>query len=289
MARSISEIYDALILEKEAQPELTALQPEADNAQQFLADLTTSSRVARWRHLLWIVAAAMWVHERLWDAAKAELLAIAASSHIGTLRWYVEKAKQFQYGYDLVIVNNVPGYEVIDPSARIIARAAARENGTIVLLKVAKLVSGVLLPLSEDEELAFLAYMDDMKMAGTTLNVVSLPADLFRITATVYYDPLVMLGDGTLILEPSVKPVEEAVDGYLANVPFDGRYRRSHIHDAMQAATGVVDVVVTNLEARHGLFAYAPVPVYYDAVSGHAVVDPDNLLAATLTYVPYVA
>lgn len=289
MARSIEAIYNALVQVKEEQLELTGLAPEMDNAQQLLQDLQTPSRVARWRNVFWVVAAAIWLHERLWDATRVELQAIADSSHIGTLRWYVEKAKQFQLGYDLTIINNVPAYDVDDPFSRIVERAAGRENGVIVLLKVAKLVGDVVTPLDEGELEAFTAYMDEMKMAGTTLNVVSLPADLFKVDLTVFYDPLVLDSAGALILEPSVKPVEDAVNAYLANVPFDGRYRRSALQDAVQAVPSVRDVVVNNLQAKHGLLPYAQVPIHYDAVSGHAKVDPLHPLAATVIYIPYVA
>ncbi|HRF82631.1 MAG TPA: hypothetical protein PL070_21400 [Flavobacteriales bacterium] len=205
------------------------------------------------------------------------------------MRWYVEKAKQFQYGYDLTIVNNVPAYDLVDPFSMIVERAAGRENGVIVLLKVAKLVGGVVTPLEPGELEAFTAYMDAMKMAGTTLNVVSLPADVFNVDLTVFYDPLVLDSAGALILQPSVKPVEDAVNNYLSNVPFDGRYRRSALQDAVQAVPSVRDVVVNNLQAKHGLLPYAAVPIHYDAVSGHAKVDPDHPLAATVTYIPYVA
>ena len=41
MARTISEIYNAIISEKQNQTELTALQPAIDNSQTLLEDLTS--------------------------------------------------------------------------------------------------------------------------------------------------------------------------------------------------------------------------------------------------------
>lgn len=289
MARTLTEIYDALASEKADQIELTELLPDLDSSQQLLADLNTTSRVARWRLMLWVVATAVWAHEKLWDIFKAEVEALAAASHIGTLPWYVEKARGFQYGYDLELVNNVPAYVDDVPEARIIARAAAKEQGGLVLLKVAKDVSGELQPLSAPEMTAFEAYIDEVKMAGVIVNVISELPDLLRLTATVYYDPLVMAADGSLILEPGVKPVEDAVNGYLANLPFNGALVLTQLVDAMQRARGVINPVLEDAQAKYGAFPFAPFTVEYIARAGYLKVADAYPLSTTITYVPNVA
>lgn len=286
MARTLNTIYDAMAREKSEQIELTALQPDVDTAQALLADLTTPSRVARWRFMLWVVAVAIWVHERLWDAFRAEVEALAAGSHIGTLRWYVEKAKAFQYGHALVIENNVPVYAVDDPASRIIARAAGKEQGGYVLLKVAKEVSGALVPLGESERAALDAYIDEIKMAGTIVNILTANPDLLLVSATVYYDPLVMTANGSLILEPAVFPVRDAINAYLANLPFGGEVVLTHLVDAMQAARGVINPVLGSVQAKYGGFAYTPVAVKYEANAGHVIIDPAAPLSTTIVYVP---
>ena len=289
MARTIREIYDALIAEKEAQPMLDELVPDPDSAQLFLNDLNSPSRVARWRHMLWVVAVCVWVHEKLWDLFKAEVDRIAAGSHIGTLRWYVEKAKAFQYGYDLVIVDNVPAYATDEPASRIVARAAGKDSGSIVLIKVAKLSGTDLVPLSTPELDAFNAYIDEVKMAGTVVNVVSALPDLLKVAMTVYYDPLVIAADGTLILDPAVRPVDDAIKGYLANLPFNGKVVLNALVDAVQVVPGVVNPALGTVQAKYGLFPYSTVSVQYETYAGHIIIDPANPLTATITYVPYVA
>ena len=52
MARTIGEIYDLLVAEKNNQPTLAALQPAIDDEQTLLSDLTSASKVAIWR--LWL-------------------------------------------------------------------------------------------------------------------------------------------------------------------------------------------------------------------------------------------
>lgn len=288
MGRTLNEIYDAIALEKSEQTALSALEPDIDTAQTLLADLTTPSRVARWRLMCWIVAFAIWAHERLWDAFRAEVEQLAAGSHIGTLRWYVEKARAYQHGHELVIVNNVPGYAEADPGSRIVARAAGKEEGGFVLLKLAKESSGDLVPLSAPELDAFRDYIDEIKMAGALVNVMSANADLLRVYAVVYYDPLVMAANGSLILEPTVFPVEDAVNTYLASLPFDGRVVLNELVDAMQAAVGVTNPWLTSAQMKVGLFPYIPIMVHVFTSAGYAKIDPAYPLSSTLTYVPHV-
>lgn len=288
MARTLNEIYDAIALEKSEQSALAALEPDIDTAQTLLNDLTTPSRVARWRLMLWVVAFGMWAHEKLWDAFRAEILAIAAGSIIGTLRWYVEKARAYQHGHALVIVDNVPGYAIDDPASRIVARAAGKEEGGYVLLKVAKEDSGELVPLSGPELAAFLEYIDEVKMAGVIVNVLTANPDLLWIQFTVYYDPLVMSANGSLILDPTVYPVEDAINAFIASLPFDGRLVLTSLVDAVQSATGVVNPVLGPVQAKYGAFPYAPVTVQYSSNAGHVKVDDAHPLDATITYLPHV-
>ena len=71
MARTIQQIYDAIITEKQNMTALNALQPSVDNAQTLLSDASSSSKVAAWRLLFWVVAAAIYLHEVIFDKHKA--------------------------------------------------------------------------------------------------------------------------------------------------------------------------------------------------------------------------
>lgn len=288
MARTIQQIYDAMALEKSQLSELSALQPNIDTSQSLLTQLTTTSRVAHWRLMLWLVATAIWVHEKLWDTFRAEVDEVAKGSIIGTLRWYVAKARAYQHGYDLDIIDNVPGYAVDVPAARIVAQAAGRDTSGHVVLKVAKAPSGVLQPLSAPELAGFVEYIDRIKMAGTVISILSAEPDLVRITATVYYNPLVLASNGSLLTDASVFPVEDAINAYLATLPFNGQMSITSLTDAMQAAEGVVNPQVVAVQAKYLTYAFAAVTQFYDSYAGYLVVDPDAPLATTITYVPYV-
>lgn len=288
MARTLAEIYNALAITKSEQPELSSLQPDIDTTQTLLSDLTTPSRVARWRLFFFVVAVAIWTHEKLWDIFRAEVIALAAAAHPGTVRWYVEKALQFQFGHPLVIVNGVPTYEVDAPLDRIVSRAAGGEGSGQVLVKVAKTSGGGLAPLDVAELAAFEEYMDQVKFAGTIVQVISEVADLVKVPVTVFYDPLVMAADGSLLLDPATKPVEDAIRAHLANLPFNGALVLTDLVDAMQRAEGVRNPVLGNVQAKYGLFPYGTITVRYVARAGYMTVDPLNDLNTTITYLPYV-
>lgn len=288
MSRSIAEIYAALVAEKQSAEHLSGLAPEMDNAQTLLSDLTSQSRVARWRLFLFVVATGIWTLEKLWDQFREEVDAIAAGSTLGTLPWYVERIRAFQYGHDLELINGTYGYAEDDATARIVARAAGVEAGGVIILKTARLVDGQTEALSTLQREALETYVNAIKMAGSVVNLVSQDADLLRLTMTVYYDPLVMSPDGSLILEDSVYPVHDAVSEYLSALPFNAQLRRTAIVDAVQQAMGVKDVIVDNAEARYGFLPFSAWPVSYIPVAGHIKIDPAFPLDSTITYLPYV-
>src|SRR6185312_15248244 len=125
MAHSIPYWYDYITAEKENYTELSGLQPTIDNSQTLLTDITSTSRVARWRIWIWCVAACAYAVEVLFDVFRADVENIIANSRYGTLPWWVATCKMFQYGDTLVFINNAWNYAVIDPTKQIIAMASA--------------------------------------------------------------------------------------------------------------------------------------------------------------------
>lgn len=121
-----------------------------------------------------------------------------ANNRFGKPQSYVDAAYYYQQGDELLFDSNfVPYYAVIDDSKHLIAAAAfeqtnnvANISGTMVVvptinLKVAKLDGNDLAPLTEAELTAFDGFMDNYRIAGVYLPVVSLPADTFRMNGVV--------------------------------------------------------------------------------------------------------
>lgn len=284
MAKSVKEYYDLLIAEKEQSlPSLTGLQPIPESSQTLLNDLTTGSRVSRWRLMVWLMAFALYMHETIIEQ-------LAASTESGTPLWYRKKALAFQYGDALEIVNNTPQYPVIEPSHQIVKLAALVINsqGELVF-KVSKLDSSdEPEPLTVGEQVAFSAYMDQIKFAGTLTNLISQPADDFKVSYRIIYDPLLMQSDGSLINASGVFPVKDAIDTYLKNLPYNGFLYLDKLDDSVQAAQGVIHAVRISAFAKR---TYDNASAYIDIQSDpYQRYNPEagylRVANLTLTYVP---
>lgn len=288
MARSISEIYNEMVSEKETMTELTSLLPETDNAETLLEDVNSGSKVAKWRLFFWIHAVSIWVHEKLFDTHKAEIEARANELITAVPLWYRDQCFLFQYGHSLAWDGTRYGYETDDPESKIIKRAAVIEAGGQVRIKVAKLVSELPAALSAGELAAFELYINQIKVAGTNVAVISRDADLLKIEYDVYYNELVMTGDGELIDEPGVKPVEDAINSYIQSLPFNGVLSLTKLTDAVQEAQGVVDPILTSAAAKYGALPYSTIERIYVADAGHMKIDPAFPLETQINYIPNV-
>jgi len=272
--RTIQQIYDEIIKEKEQMSELSTLQPGVDSSQTLLNDLTSTSKVAVWRLWAWVMAVVIWTHEKLWVVFRTEVDAIVAAAIPGTARWYREMCLQFQYGDAMMYQNFKFIYNPINPDNRIIARASATEVGGNVLLKVAKLENNTTQKLTTDELEAFTSYISKIKFAGTYCQIISAEADLLRVSLKVIYDPIVMNGNGELLSNTSIKPVEQAISNYLAALPWDGKLLLSALVDAVQNTSGVVDVVINNAFAKaYAAATWNTISRYYYTVSGWIIND----------------
>lgn len=277
MARTIKQIYDAIIAEKEQQTELNALIPNPDTAQTFLNDLTSSSKVAVWRLYMWTFAVAIWAHEVIFDEHKEEIEALSETLVTGTLLWYQQQALNFQYGDTLIWNPSILRFEYSATSTglKVVSRASAIEGGGQVRIKVAKDDgTGGLTTLSTSEENALKAYMNKVKFAGTNLAITNVSADLLKLNITINYDPLLLGSDGVLISDGTTRPVDVAINNYIKNLPFDGVFNKTALIDAIQQATGVIDPVLNSSEAKIGTGSYSSTGQNYTADAGYLEIDP---------------
>lgn len=287
MAKSISDWYDIMIAEKNTFANLNVYQPNIDSSQTLLTDLKSTSKVARWRLMLWVVATCAFAVEVLLDVAILTMQAIAAKSRYGTLPWYAAVAKEFQYGDALTQVNLEYVYAVIDPTKQIVAVAAANEGSGKVNIKIARLNAGVLAPLTSPQLSAFTSYINLKKAAGSTVQVINNNPDELRLYLAVNFDPLVLSPTGELITSPGIYPVEDAVELYLSSLPFDGKFELIKLIDKVQEYCldkGVVSVYVTNATSRYGANPFVAFTQSYYPNAGYMIIEAATPLNSTITY-----
>lgn len=240
MARSIKEIKQEIIDAKNADLTLVGLN-----------SISTTSIFGLWAD---IQAAAVWTLEKLFDIHLQEVKdTISTRAH--TLKWYTEKAKQFQLGHALVeyedYYDNSALTDADVETARIVKFASAYEESGQINIKVAKLDGESLTPLSngdtdpQDNELAaFNAYINTVKDAGVKIEAQSNTADTLNLNVQIYYDPLVLSSDGKRLDGTNDTPLEDAINHYLSNLPFNGYFTRTALIDSIQNEQGFNSIYI---------------------------------------------
>lgn len=284
MAHSPSYWYDIMIAEKQTLSNLQDLQPAIDSSQQLMTDLGTSSKVVRWRLSFWIVATAAYGFELAFDAFIALLEIISQKSRFGTLTWYANKSLEYQHGDSLVWQNNNYEYPTLNPTAQIIKRVATQEAGPTVIIKVAKLSGSTPEKLTATEKTAFESYMNFIKAAGIVLNIISDDPDLLKLQVNVKFNPLVLSTTGELLSSPGTFPVNDAINAFIGNLPFNGVFELCDLVDSIQSATGVVAAYIPYAEAKYGAFPYAQISERYIPNAGYLVIDSTDPNALTINY-----
>jgi hypothetical protein len=283
MARKLTEINEELrlnFMQNSTLQQFYGLQPTDTFDAKF-------SLVSFERALLFVFAFSIWTIEKLQDQHITLVEKRAAELEYGNLAWYKRKALEFQFGDALEFDGKEFSYPIKDEEKQVIKLASASEVNNMVLIKCAKIGSSEeIVPLTNAELTAASVYMQKRKYAGVRLAVISRPADLFRCAYRVYYDPLVMNADGTLISDPSRRPVDEAIEQYckFMNDSFDANFVITELTDSIQRAVGVLNPIFVNAFARFGTNAYKPITEYYRPNAGYLTIDPAFPLDTSITY-----
>ena len=258
----------------------TIQQIKAAMTQQFMADSTirdrygitgpstfdqTFSAVSLENIWFSIVASAIWVLESIFDAFRADVDAKVAGAVVASIPWYHKIALEFQYGDALVFDEETQQfiYPVIDESKRLVKFAACRDlGGGVCILAAGEDQYGHPEELDADVLDAFESYMIQRKPAGVNLQVYSYAPDKVKVSMKIQYDPQVLSASGELIADPSVKPVEAAINTYLENIVYGGVLNKTKLVDAVQGAPGVLDVLLASVSVK-------PVNSGYSVVVGN--------------------
>lgn len=282
MARSINDIFEQI------KARAIQLATDANNATA-IAMFNNSSKVAIWKLLFFACAFGIWSLEKIFDLFRTETDDRISLLKPHSARWYAQKAKDFQYGYNVVsgedFYDNTLLTEAQITASKIIAYSAVTKQTRGIRIKVAKLVAGVKTPLTGGELTAFTAYMEEIKDAGVILLITTGNADDLKATLRIYYDAQILTNTGARIDGTSATPVQDAFNSYLDELPFNGLFVPQLMIDHLQAVSGVIIVRDDAWSARYGALPYSGIDVEYTPDAGYLKLPtPGDLL---LTFIPH--
>lgn len=285
MPRNLNDIQQSILDQISKSDDVSTLEV-LTNKEQSLSDLTSASRVAAWRYLVFCLSIAIWTIESLFDIFRKEVDNTIALQKLHTAAWYNEKARAFQYGDDLISDTDIydnTGLTLAEIEAKKIVKYAAVQNiDGILQIKVAKEESGVLAALNEQEITALDSYMNEIADAGTSIQIYSRPADDLKLQLDIHYNPQIMNGSGVLLDGSSASSVQEAINSYLRNLKFNGEFVRTQLEDAIQSVSGVEAVTIRGVFARFGSFDFQPVVELYLPDAGYMTLTEDS----SISYLP---
>jgi hypothetical protein len=275
---------------------------KADLATQFMANSTladkygftvgdafdsTFSKVSFESIWLYICAYCAYVIEVLFDTHKAEIDDLLEQQKSHRRTWYENMAKAFMFGYSLVTdedyydTSSLTDAQII--AAKVVKYSAAVEKKGVVYMKVAgEDSSGNRQPITAAQQTAFEAYMKDVKDAGVVIEVVNSNPQHFRLTMTLYYDPMVLDANG-MNLSAGTYPVTDAIKSFISNLKFNGEYRNASLVDTLQAIDGVVIPELHLSELSTDGATWTPVDAKATPDSGYCKVYADADLNITYT------
>lgn len=220
---------------------------DLDTTKTFDEQFSKVSVEAIWT---FIVALSIFLLESIFDAKQTQLEARIAAEYPFSFSWYYDKAKAFQLGDSLVFDESTYQftYPVTDAAKQIIGFVAVRQREVdgVTKLQVYAAKAGKS-ALVVDEKAAFEAYIRQIGAAGTHFEFISLAPDQLKINLVVTYNPQLLDSTGER-LAGGGKPVDDAVNAYLDGIKYSGSFSRTKLVDVVQAASGVIDVVLGDVE-----------------------------------------
>lgn len=242
MARTINEIYKEIIAEKDKRLELS--------------DIQSDSKVPIFNGIAWTVAAAIYSFETIMDVFTVDMNNALQERINGTPSYYVNSLLKYQHGDKLKIRDDGLGfgYEKVDESKRIVTQASYQEDSneqsldTKLILKVATGTNGKLSPLTSDQLMMVTSYVNQIKFAGTTIEVVSRKGDIIIPRLTVYHD-------GALPEETMRSKIDEALNSFIMETKFNSAIYVSNIVNCLMTVEHVTDVYMdVNTVPQQGVY-----------------------------------
>ncbi|MDV2458054.1 nucleotidyltransferase [Elizabethkingia anophelis] len=273
--RTITDIKNALIAEKERQEELSGM--------------GSNSKSAFWNLMFYIVAYAIYTHEQIFGAHQAELEVLLRKEKAHGLLWYREKAKAFQYGFQLLPdkdqFDNTGKTDDEIEASKIIKYAAISEDDkeSRLILKIATETNGKLSPITESQYNGFRTYANEYRDAGVKITIINYLPDILKMHLQIKVDDKIIDENGYHRLQGN-KPFEDAINEFMKELPFNGELMLNSLVDKLQKVPGVIDPWLFTADSKWldpktgGYGNYEPIFISKIPESGYFDVDWPNTL-----------
>jgi len=274
--RTIDEIFQELLLEKQTLSSLNGLLPDGITDENSLITALTNGKVPEWVLWLYNFAVATNITDISTSTAVIEIEDLIENQIVPTSRWYIKKALEFQYGDTLIIdpTTYQVTYNPVTEANQIIGSCTTLEFSNKLVLKVRRIDTNI---LSAGELTAFVSYMNKVKSAGTQVEIQNFAPDQLTIYMTIQYD-------GNLDLATVTSDVEVAINDYIENIQFDSRFISNTLVDNLQALSGIVDPRLDSTSAKDTLGNDIIFTHEYLSTAGYMEIDPLFPLSTTITY-----
>ncbi|WP_395049393.1 nucleotidyltransferase [Flavobacterium sp.] len=200
-----------------------------------------------------IISFAHFIIENLFNTHKSEVDDIITQKFPHRALWYRTKAKDFQYGFDLITdtdkFENTGFTDAQIEASKIIKYAAVTPNAGQIYIKVATETAGVLAPILPEVKAAFDAYIKEIADCGVKYIIINHLPDILLLNIQIFRDPLVLDANGMSIINANY-PVQDAINEYMKELPFNGELVLAHLIDKLQLAEGVVIPNLVNAESQ---------------------------------------
>jgi hypothetical protein len=251
MARTIQQIQASIIEDIQASIVLSSR-------------LTSTSMVATWRLLVYVFSVAVWTLEKLFDIFTVETDAKIAASKAHTVAWYKQKALDWLFGVELVPETDYYDFASLTEeeiqAAKIIANAAPVKevlNGNGRLrIKLVKMVNDEYAPLMPDELTAIGTYFDRVSDAGTNVVPTTGDADMLKIKANAYFNPMVLNTEGARLDGTDPTPLPSGIKAHLKSIQFNGSLIIKRLTDDVETIAGVEIFEVLEAYSKYASYEY---------------------------------
>lgn len=229
MSRTIKEIYLEAVKER--------------NKRLELSEFSNDSKLSIMNAITWVTAAMIYSFETILDVFAVDISDTINKRINGTPTYYANALLKYQHGDTLTVREDGLAfcYESVDESKRIITQVSYAESSSDVnldnklVMKVATGEKGNLSAIPKEQLILVSAYINQIKFAGTRIEVVSLNGDVLIPRVSVYYD-------GAVLESRMYDAIEESLNQYIMNVKFDSGVYVSKVLEAIRKVEHVTDV-----------------------------------------------